>query len=573
MKIRKILLSGLLMLGMVMVFLSPASATPAQAAPGVTKIYNLFATDGYISMADGTSVYIYGYVGGQVQANQSLPMTYLHGPDMPLIPDALANQLTTIPVPDISGGQLTADQLALQGHAQFPGPMIYGTTNDVFEIRLKNLGVANSSAPNDPHSIHLHGLDVEQANDGVPETSVAVVPANQCVDGSYDNVNVAGGPTPPCSGPSNVPGFTSQGGLVQGAGNVVVYMFAPKVAATYFYHCHQEADIHVQMGMMGAIVIYNPSDPQAKYGPNVTPPSGKIGGGSLYGWHYDNDVVLLLDEFDLRQHTSEESTYQAAPGDPGYCGPGSTITDPTQCNVYNPVAYKPQYWFINGLSFPNTVHVSLDPSFDWGKWITAHPGYDPLIVGSSSLKHPGTRFTNGTKYLIRMINMGFETQPMHMHGFHGKVIGSDQRAWFWANLGDVTPVGLGDEKNTLTIGSGETYEWLIDMGTQKGSSNYSPTTAGLPASTYPGGTQSRYDPATGNPISNTVVLSDPSSPTGENNITAPNGDSYLGGPTITGSLLASDTGQYFVFHNHDDYKATNNGTYPGGMFTVIKVLP
>jgi hypothetical protein len=27
--------------------------------------------------------------------------------------------------------------------------------------------------------------------------------------------------------------------------------------------------------------------------------------------------------------------------------------------------------------------------------------------------------------------------------------------------------------------------------------------------------------------------------------------------------------QYFPFHNHDDYKATNNGIYPGGMFTFI----
>ena len=66
--------------------------------------------------------------------------------------------------------------------------------------------------------------------------------------------------------------------------------------------------------------------------------------------------------------------------------------------------------------------------------------------------------------LIRMINMGYETQPMHMHGFHGKVIGSDQRAWYWANTPGLTPTGLGLEKNTLTIGSGEAYEWLIDFG-------------------------------------------------------------------------------------------------------------
>ena len=76
--------------------------------------------------------------------------------------------------------------------------------------------------------------------------------------------------------------------------------------------------------------------------------------------------------------------------------------------------------------------------------------------------------------------MGFETQPMHMHGFHGKILGSDQRAWPWANTPGVTPSGQGMEKNTLTIGSGETYEWLLDFGTQTLNN------------TYQAGTQTRY---------------------------------------------------------------------------------
>jgi hypothetical protein len=32
-------------------------------------------------------------------------------------------------------------------------------------------------------------------------------------------------------------------------------------------------------------------------------------------------------------------------------------------------------------------------------------------------------------------------------------------------------------------------------------------------------------------------------------------------------------GQFFPFHNHDDYKATNNGVYPGGMFTMFLTTP
>jgi hypothetical protein len=76
---------------------------------------------------------------------------------------------------------------------------------------------------------------------------------------------------------------------------------------------------------------------------------------------------------------------------------------------------------------------------------------------------------------------------MHMHGYHGKIIGSDQRVWDWANRAKTnkskeTPFGAGLEKNTLTVGSGETYEWLVDFGQQSFSS------------VYAAGMQSCYDP-------------------------------------------------------------------------------
>jgi FtsP/CotA-like multicopper oxidase with cupredoxin domain len=249
----------------------------------------------------------------------------------------------------------------------------------------------------------------------------------------------------------------------------------------------------------------------------------------LWGWQYDKDVVLLESEIGADQHVSEELS-----GD------------------YNPVNYKPQYWFLNGLSFPNTIHVGLPGSNGWADWIAAHPGYDPLITGSVSAKSfDGSK---GEKVLIRMINMGYETQPMHMHGYHGKVIGSDQRAWNWANSGlRDTPWGKGLEKNTLTIGSGETYEWLVDFSQQP------------VAATYPAGTQTRYDPTTKLPVPNTQ--------TGSPAILDPSGPPYIAGPTVTGVVGLGGTSQIFPFHNHDDYKATNNGVYPGGMFTALIPTP
>jgi len=456
----------LMIIGMVfgLAAFAPASQGQVVQAAGNSVVYNLYATDGWNTLADGTKAYMYGFVGGRA----GVPLTFQTPSGNVTLPGG---------APTPKGGPISGDEAKLLGNAQYPAPIIYAQVGDVVEIRLKNLGVQLSTAPNDPHSIHLHGLDVDAANDGVPETSVGAIPANL----------------------TDTPG----------AGNVVVYMFAAKSSGTYMYHCHQEADIHVQMGMYGALIIYERGSQGSFRGPGYA--------GTQWGWHYDKDVVLLLSEEDLRQHVSEQLSQ-----------------DPP----FNPVDYHPQYWFINGLSFPQTVHAGFPADYSWKDWIAAHPGYDPFITGSVS---------KGDKVLIRMINMGFETQPMHMHGFHGKVIGSDQRAWIWGNVPGITPTGLGLEKNTLTIGSGETYEWLIDFKTQNLTATYQPAT------------QTRYD-SNNKPVSNTLT---------SNSIITP----YVGGPVVTGSQLGPAVGQLFPFHNHDDYKATNNGEYPGGMFTMIMPTP
>jgi len=476
-----------------------------KALAATTVIYNLYATDGYVLMADGVPVYMYGFVGGR----QGDPLTYQESATITATDASGAATAgtqganVTIPggPPAPTGGPVVGDEAALAGNAQYPAPIIYAAVGQVVEIRLKNLGTTLPSAPNDPHSIHLHGLDVDAANDGVPETSVGAVAANAGLPGS---------------------------------GNVIVYMFKATRPGTYMYHCHQEASIHVQMGMYGALVIYNPTDTGAVSGPG--------GAGNLFGFDYDTDVVMLLSEIDTRQHVSEEVS-------------GS----------FNPIDYHPQYWFINGLSFPNTIHADGGSGFVWDDWIAAHPGYDPFIVGSVSQTHTNRRVTKGTKVLIRVINMGYEVQPMHMHGYHGKIIGSDQRAWTWANKGGVTPYGQGLEKNTLTVGSGETYEWLVDFGQQAmATATYPPDTPGLPASSFAGGTQTRYDSITDLPTSNTGT--DPA-------ILDPGSVPYIAGPVVTGAVGIPLEGQLFPFHNHDDYKATNDGSYPGGQFTMIMTVP
>jgi manganese oxidase len=482
-----------------------------------TVVYNLYATDGWVQLADGTMQYQYGYIGGR----EGVPLNYLDFGNVPVLgeagitPDPNGGTLQTIEAgpPAPTGGPMTPDELALAGHAQLPAPVIYARVGDTLVIRLKNLGVTDPAAPNDPHTVHLHGLDVNVANDGVPETSVAAIPAN-----------------------------ASQ----NGAGNVITYQFIPDRAGTFMYHCHQEADIHVQMGMYGALIIYNPLDDAAALGGPTT------GGGQLYGHKYDKDIIMLLTEVDLGQAQSELGAYANSYVDPNTIN----VNGP---NVFNPVNYKPQYWLINGLSFPNTIHAAT-ANFNWSNWATAHPGYDPLIVGSAS-------GDNGPqKILLRMINLGFETQPMHVHGFHPKVIGMDQRAWTWANPPGIT-AGQGLELNTILIGSGNTIDMLFDMSSQ------SPTQVqqtgpftGVSANNYAEDTQSRYDDVSGTPtpVANGLTQFPPIPDPFGDNLASGDPNQYTGGPSVP---------NIFVFHNHDDYKATNNGIYPGGQFTAVVLLP
>jgi len=509
-----------------------AAITPVAPVAPVTPsqvVYDIYATDSFWTMADGTQIYSYGFVGGREGSTISYLDTRVQGLQALLpAPPPPNTQALKLESP-IGGSQLSPIEQELQGRAQFPAPMITCAVGDTVILKLKNLGTrtkpvdgATLAPPNDPHTIHLHGLDVDVANDGVPETSLAAIPAN----------------------------MLDTGGLTfPGAGNVIYYMFTAKLPGTYFYHCHQEADIHVTMGMYGALIVYNKGEIGAR---DALTGGGPGKAGKLFGAKYDKDYVLLLSDTDVRQHLSEAGLKSIETGNSVI-----NLTDIQKDGAFNPAHYKPQYWFINGLSFPETIGAN-GTNFVYGDWIKAHPGYDALVSGKVNVT--GADGRRGQKVLVRMINMGFEAHPMHMHGFHATVLGSDQRAWPWASLSSFIP-GSGMEKNTLHIGSGEEYDLLFDFGDV------------AVTSTYAAGTQSRYvaspTPSPVGPIPTTnLAINDPS------------GNPYIPGPTVHGAQVPDLPGtqtqgfynvgsQVFVFHNHDDYKASNDGAYPGGMFTIL----
>jgi len=98
----------------------------------------------------------------------------------------------------------------MAGSPQVPGPILRANEGDNVFVHFTNYSSM-------PHTIHLHGLDVDQANDGVPQTSFSVP-----MMGSY------------------------------------TYQFVAPHAGSYSYHCHVDTILHLQMGMYGAINILPP---------------------------------------------------------------------------------------------------------------------------------------------------------------------------------------------------------------------------------------------------------------------------------------------------------------------------
>lgn len=108
-----------------------------------------------------------------------------------------------------------------------PGPVLRVTEGDLVRVHFTN-------THHQPHTIHWHGIYADQKYDGVPHTSLAVMP-----------------------------------------GESYTYEFVAESPGTFLYHCHVDSYRHIDMGMYGALII----DPK---GPKT----------------WDQEYTLILDDWD-----------------------------------------------------------------------------------------------------------------------------------------------------------------------------------------------------------------------------------------------------------------------------------
>lgn len=146
--------------------------------------------------------------------------------------------------------------LGFNGDRVVPGPLIELVQGQQAAITLSSMM---------PHTIHPHGLDVDTANDGVPQTS-GFVGAGAMMGGDFGRV---------------------QG--LRSLGSPFTYRFTAPFAGTYFYHCHVDAALHMEMGMYGAVIVR------------------PAGGNANVAWDggpaFDTEYVWQLHTFDSRWHS------------------------------------------------------------------------------------------------------------------------------------------------------------------------------------------------------------------------------------------------------------------------------
>ncbi|MEE6258167.1 multicopper oxidase family protein [Plantactinospora sonchi] len=111
-------------------------------------------------------------------------------------------------------------------NGQVPGPELTATVGDVFEVTLHNRDIGRGV------TLHWHGYDVPNSQDGVPGvTQAAVLP-----------------------------------------GEEFVYRFRADQVGTYWYHTHAVSDVGVRMGLYGVLVVH----PAPAAGVDATTPAAGV---------------------------------------------------------------------------------------------------------------------------------------------------------------------------------------------------------------------------------------------------------------------------------------------------------
>jgi len=256
-----------------------------------------------------------------------------------------------------------------RGEATLLGPLLEVTEGDDLYLTMTNIGLPGRPDLDDSHTIHFHGFPNQiPLYDGVPELSLSVP-----------------------------------------VGRDFTYYFKPRDPGTYMYHCHFEPVEHIQMGMIGPVIVRPALERDPAY-------AGRRFVYNDPAAEFDREFFVFLTELDPDVHANIEGVQE-----------------------FDWTEYRPQYYLINGRAYPDTIRRNGVPA------LRQQP-YSARI-----------RANAGDRVLLRFVNLGFEQHAMQILGIPFRVVGLDAQAVRGAGGEDLTHL-----RDIVYIGAGQTVDALVD---------------------------------------------------------------------------------------------------------------
>ena len=390
---------------------------------------------GYVE-AGGGSAHVHG--GGTSVADLTGPAT--GDPDVAVELEARQERITLA-----TGEQV--DGYTLDGSS--PGPLIEARQGDLVQVTLANVDVP------DGVTLHWHGVDVPNAEDGVAGVTQDAVPPG----GSH------------------------------------VYRFVAEDAGTYWYHSHQVSHAQVRGGLFGTLVVHPPGEAQTR---DVVAPvhsyaghrtvAGRTGvsaieaedgerlrvrlintdNGPLKAWVSGAPFrVAAVDARDLNEPTDVSDRgvlvtaggrvdlLVTAPARVDLAGGTALVLGPDGTDV--PATTEPAEQ-VDLLTYGSPADLPFDPGdadrsfrYDIGRrigLIDGRPGFWWTVNGNLFPDVPMFAVAEGDVVRMTIRNDSGDVHPMHLHGHHAVVLSRD----------GVDATGSPWWVDSLNVPDGVTYE-------------------------------------------------------------------------------------------------------------------
>jgi hypothetical protein len=335
-------------------------------------------------------------------------------------------------------------------------------------------------------------------------------------------------------------------------GGTVTYQLTAATPGTHAYHSGTQADLQIEMGLFGAIVVL----------PAAAPASCLRGEYSLAGAAYDHpdtcydrEYLFQLSELDSRIHDAALAQVRACT--PQSCPQITVKTEP----------YTPNYFLINGRSMPDDMDTPYAPGY-------LHQPYN-----ANPHMHPGERV------LMRIVGQGRWQHPFHFHGNHARVLARDGNLLVSAVDGAslagpllfTTPTVSGQTQDQIFTWTGKGLNWDVYNHHPGDGSSCIPDANGY-HSVRTDPNYGEWCADHGKPIPVT-----PPDPT----IVAI-GQWYGGTPYLglqsTGAFTSTneppgtlnqnpEAGYAYMWHSHNEREITTNDVFPGGMMSMLLIDP